>query len=421
MPSVLPRRLAAILVAGVALTAGVTTAGAQQPPPTAPDPSPLNPGARGEPRVLPKERQTLRSALRIDLRQNFARLPLYRARVGGETYWYVITDVSDRAIAKRRGLNFAPKLANLVTPDCPACVQTVRSPRQLGRMTVRRPGAPDFAPLRLLRPGPQDGFPPLAARPGAVARPGYSPYVRIGKTGVVFNAPIVAVGRAPFDLRAHDRTHDRLVGIDLRRRTVDMNFIRAFAHGRDIMYLSFESSSALTAVLDRSTFTPTLGLSPSPDRSRSLTSARSAIFVFANGQLGRTSPPGQGNDHVITDGLNARPLDLRDRELIEALRVGGDAHNVLDSFPTLPGFQGQLYSPLWDVHVAVWSEGAIGQGLRAAQTDANQIRQLAARGLITSPGGSRLASDRSILNCPAIGFLTIPPTADQAPSPPPIP
>jgi len=33
-------------------------------------------------------------------------------------------------------------------------------------------------------------------------------------------------------------------------------------------------------------------------------------------------------------------------------------------------------------------------------------------------GGTPLRSDRSILNCPAIGFLSVPPTADQAPLPP---
>ena len=160
MPSPLPRRLATTFVAGVALTfATVGGAAAQQPPPTTPDYAPLNPGARGEPATLPKERQTLRSALRIDLRQNFARLPLHRAEVRGKTVWYVITDVSDREIARRRGLNFAPKLVNLITPDCPACVQTVRSPRDLGRRTIRRPSAPDFTPRRLLRPGPTGRLP----------------------------------------------------------------------------------------------------------------------------------------------------------------------------------------------------------------------------------------------------------------------
>jgi len=82
-----------------------------------------------------------------------------------------------------------------------------------------------------------------------------------------------------------------------------------------------------------------------------------------------------------------------------------------NSFTTLPAAQGALYSPLWDV----------AQGPNPAQTDANQIRQLAARSLVTSTGGSRLASDRSILDRPAIGFLTTPPTADQAADSPPIP
>jgi hypothetical protein len=133
--------------------------------------------------------------------------------------------------------------------------------------------------------------------------------VRIAGTDIVYNAPIVATGNGRFtDVSRHRSTHDRLFRINTRRRTVDMNFIRAFSHGKDIMYLSFESSSALTAVTDRSTFVPGLGLSPAPDRSRDPLSARSAIFAFTNGQRGRMSPPAQGQDHVIADGLNATPL-----------------------------------------------------------------------------------------------------------------
>jgi len=92
---------------------------------------------------------------------------------------------------------------------------------------------------------------------------------------------------------------------------------------------------------------------------------------------------------------------------------------VLDSFPTLRDpAQRNLYSPIWDVQVAVWTPQAVAAGLNTTQTDANQIRQLAARGLITSPGGTQLRSDRAILNCPALGFLTVAPEADQAPAPP---
>lgn len=216
----------------------------------------------------------------------------------------------------------------------------------------------------------------------------------------------------------HSNIHDRMLAIDADRMTVDMNFIRAFSHGKDIMYLSFEASAAGPAVIDRSTFTPILALTPGADQSPNPATTRSAIFVFTNGQIATTSPPGQGNDHVITSGMNATPMNLLNTQLLEALRVGGDSHNVLDSFPTLADpAQRQLYTPLWDVHFAEWSDAAVAAGRNVAQTDANVIRQLAARGEVGSPGGTPLRSDRSILNCPALGFLTEAPQADQVPAP----
>jgi hypothetical protein len=119
--------------------------------------------------------------------------------------------------------------------------------------------------------------------------------VRIAGTDIVYNAPIVATGNGRFtDVSRHRSTHDRLFRINTRRRTVDMNFIRAFSHGKDIMYLSFESSSALTAVTDRSTFVPGLGLSPllTAAATRSAPDRRSSRS--RTGQRGRMSPPAQG-------------------------------------------------------------------------------------------------------------------------------
>jgi hypothetical protein len=89
----------------------------------------------------------------VDLRDSFARLPLHKAQVNGRSAWYVITEVSDERLAKRLGLNFSPKLRNLISRDCPGCLQTVRSARVLGRTTIKRPGAPDFSPDRVLIPG----------------------------------------------------------------------------------------------------------------------------------------------------------------------------------------------------------------------------------------------------------------------------
>lgn len=384
-------------------------------------PGRVAPGAPVE-QQLAAEKITLKSALAVDLVRDFARLPIYPARVQGKTAWYVITEVSDRELAQRMGLNFAPRLKNLISPDCPGCVQTVSSPPMLGRTLVDRPGGVDFSPTRQLIPGPNGGFPPLAAAPGAVGAPRYSPFVRIQGTDIVFNAPIVASGVGRFDALRHTNTHDRLLAIDVKRRFADMNFIRAFAFGKDIFYLSFESSSGLAATLDRSTLVAGLGLSPAPDHSRDPATARSAIFAFTNGQRGQLSPPAQGLDHLIVDGLNARDLRLDDAQLLNALRVGGDAHNVLDSFPTANDASvRELYSPLWDVVTTVWSPEAVRTGRNVAQTDGNQIRQLAAAGQISSPGGTVLRSDRFILNCPALGFLDERPQGDQAPAPPGIP
>jgi hypothetical protein len=111
-------RIPGVAAAAIALTAVWATPALGQG--TAPDYSTRNPGARNEPAALPEARQTLKSAIRVDLRRNFARLPLHRAEVGGKTAWYVITEVSDEALARRMGLNFSPRLANLITPLAPA-------------------------------------------------------------------------------------------------------------------------------------------------------------------------------------------------------------------------------------------------------------------------------------------------------------
>ncbi len=104
--------------------------------------------------TLQKDRQTLTSALRVDLTRDFATLPLYKGSANGQTVWYVITDTSDAAMASRLGLNHAPKLRN-APRDCPACVQEVKTSNAvLGRAPVQFQGAPDFSFKRTLIPGP---------------------------------------------------------------------------------------------------------------------------------------------------------------------------------------------------------------------------------------------------------------------------
>ncbi len=43
--------------------------------------------------------------------------------------------------------------------------------------------------------------------------------------------------------------------------------------------------------------------------------------------------------------------------------------------------------------------------MNGLKQDANVVRRLAARGLVTSPGGQPLGSSNVVINCPALGFL----------------
>ena len=200
--------------------------------------------------------------------------------------------------------------------------------------------------------------------------------------------------------------------------TVDPLFVRAFAFGQDILYHSFSSSDPLAAVIERGTFIPSMAKIPITNTRTEPVGARSTIFAFVNGQTGPTSPPAQGLNHVIVDGKNAEDASLEHMDVLEALRIGGDAHNVLDSFPTLSDRAlAHLYTPLWDVQFVRWTAAAAEQGLNVAQLDGNQIRQLAAQGRVTAPDHLPLVSQNIVVNCPVIAFIDQPPSEPQAADP----
>jgi hypothetical protein len=172
--------------------------------------------------LLPRDHLTLESAIQVDLSKETARLPLYKGRAGGETVWFVLLDASDAGLAHNHGINYAPKLANL-SIGCPECVQevTLEAPtpadNPFGQAVVDFQGKPDFSPTRIAEPGP-GGFPLANFAPGAVAGPGYSPFIRIKGSDVVYSAPIVATGDGPFDVAHHTNTGDRVLGSTSRPR-----------------------------------------------------------------------------------------------------------------------------------------------------------------------------------------------------------
>src|SRR6201997_1697735 len=172
--------------------------------------------------LLPRDHLTTESAIQVDLSKETVRLPLYKGVAykgtpNQETVWYVLLDASDSGLAHDLGVNYAPKLANIGIGD-PEAVQTVtlESPtpdqNKFGQAVVDFKGAPDFSPTRIAEPGP-NGFPLPNFQPGGVAGPGYSPFIRIAGSDVVYSAPIVATGDGPFDVVHHTNTADRALGI----------------------------------------------------------------------------------------------------------------------------------------------------------------------------------------------------------------
>lgn len=388
--------------------------------------------------LLPRDKLTLESAIQVDLSNESLRLPLYPGRANGETVWFVLLDASDAGLAHDLGVNYAPKLANLAI-GCPECVQTVTldSPtpqeNRFGPAVVNFQGAPDFSPTRIAEPGP-NGFPLADFQPGAVAGEGYSPFIRIEGSNVVYNAPIVATGDGPFDVDTHTNTGDRVLGVHIAPPSppgqfleswVDMLFVKGFDAGQPIIYLSTDAGQPLTAVLERATFVPALDQAAYNGGDDFLGSARERLFGFINGQTGADNPEAQGFVHLAEDGHIADNASADNTELINALRDGGDLLNVFGDFPTLTDPRhAQAYSPLWDAQLGLWSQKAVEQGLNTRQTDEVEVFNLAATrpDLLTGvdPATGEPAPYGSVgvdINCAVIGFTAEPPTTNPNPVP----
>ena len=390
--------------------------------------------------LLPRDHLTTESAIQVDLSKETVRLPLYKGVAykgtpNQETVWYVLLDASDAGLAHDLGVNYAPKLANIAIGD-PEAVQTVtlESPtpdqNKFGQAVVDFQGAPDFSPTRIAEPGP-NGFPLAKFQPGAVAGPGYSPFIRIAGSDVVYNAPIVATGDGPFDVAHHTNTGDRVLGIHLagpqpqgqyQDNWVDLLFVKGFDAGQPILYLSTDAGQPLTSVLERSTYVPALDKAAYNGGDDFLGSARERLFGFVNGQTGPDNPNAQGFVNLVKDGHASEDASAANTALIDALRNGGDLLNVFGDFPTLSDPRhADAYSPLWDAQLGLWTDKAVKEGLNTRQIDEVQVFNLAASrpDLITgiNPATGQPAPYGATgvdINCAVIGFTAKAPTANLA-------
>jgi hypothetical protein len=301
--------------------------------------------------------------------------PLYHGTSGGRDVSYVITDASNLSVAQALGVNYTPKLAQAAGT---AAVQPSTS--QVGSGNgINFPASVDFSPTHMLTPS-ATGFPPATAQPGAVGEPGYSPLVQVvfrDKT-VVLDAPQIAnaTGQA-----------DKIVSIAANHRTVSYRETDGCYDNESVHYASFDASNPVAAAIEDVTYAPNLDATPSPGCSDAAIAAancsRESLIAFTNGQTGATNPQRQGLNAAILDG----PPPL----------------NILQEIPEQ---KSQFdYSPMWDVHLATWTDAAVAAGLNLRQTDFSAALQQVADGNATGfPAGSAFGPSGFVVNCPVVSL-----------------
>lgn len=312
--------------------------------------------------------KTLNSA-EIDNDASTVTFPLHQGRMSdGKTVWYVMTDTSDLATARRLGLNWSPKLAN-----APQAAMRTATMDEDGTLEFDQ-GTVDFSPDRVVVPGDRPNFfPPSEAEPGSVGDSDYSPLVSVtNAAGTVFNASTVA-----FDVDAdeiefpdgevdYDKVMDRAVAISPKNGTVTFSMSVGTATGRPVLFISLDSNDNTVSALEGTTFAPALsnlevGRNDAPD------SAVAANYIITNGPTGADNPQRQGLNSALSD----------------------PGAQVLDIFDGAPGLvNGEAYSPMWDLYVAEWTTDAIDNDYRAAIHSELEVVGLAQRGWLTGPGGA---------------------------------
>jgi hypothetical protein len=279
---------------------------------------------------LPHAKFTIASAISIDTTTHTVTLPLHKGIEEGKTVWFILTDASDAAIAKKLGLNFAPSLANLGS-------DAIQKGTKNADGTFTFAGAPSFKATRTYVAG-KTGFPPDSATPGGKGDPEYSPFVTLANSmqGVVFNAPIVASGDGPFDVTTHTNTEDRVVAIDTAHETVTLVLARGFFNGKPVYYLSTEASDPVASSVERATYVPLLA--------KASDAAEIPIGVVADGPQTGSAPQGLAFLALRT------PL-AEDATLANAATIMS-SFNVLSVAPDLKNlYASNGYTPLWNVMV----------------------------------------------------------------------
>jgi hypothetical protein len=338
----------------------------------------------------PSDHVFVKSALAVDFtyRKATVTLPLFRGlSPSGKAAYFIITDASDFEVARRMGINYAPKLSKAAgSPG----VQDVT----LEDGVIHFKGNVDFAPVyKVVAGDPPTYFPPKVANPGAVADEQWSSIVAL-PSGLVLNAQ---------EVENDSGAHDRVTAIDLKNLTVTLSILDGVQGGRQYFYhLVTDASAAVPAVLEKGVFAPRLAMIPAFGQSSP--SENSALLGFSPVLNGRTDK-GSGEDQGFSTALANGGIDP-----INVFPIGPENDDASVS---------NNYSPLWDAHVSMWTAAAIRAGKVHLIHSMDEQKTLIGEGLLTSaeinpagPGNpyvGGLRPTRAIINCPVIAHPELPP------------
>ena len=128
----------------------------------------------------------------------------------------------------------------------------------------------------------------------------------------------------------------------------------------------------MAAALEDATFAPQLNFASGLGNDET-SSSRATLVATINGQTGAANPNRQGFTSALIDGLS--PL------------------NVLAWTPN----QGR-YSPLWDVHLGLWSAAAVAAHANVAIKDVDNVNT----NVVTAPDGTPFGASNIVVDCPIV-------------------
>ena len=309
--------------------------------------------------------------------------------------YYVITEASDRDLARELGVIFSPRMANAIGSGGESNSQWTED----GRLIFE--GYVDFSFKRSLEPSGQDGqlfgFPPAQVNPGAIASDEWSSYVVLPGTDIVINAQVVANESGIHDRIPHpdgnglaqeDDLNNPNLAID--QASVVMQLLDGWHDGRPYYFhIVTDTSDPAPAAIELGVFAPRLAQLPS-------------FGLFPGGSMLPFSPTANGRTSDNGDGLGFQGLNtatLADRQVMDPT----------NTFPIDPS--DERYAPMWDAHI---TEFTIPEEDRPILTSFDMINDLLADGtLIPFRGNANatpldnslsglLTATGAIINCPVI-------------------